>query len=161
VIALRRLGDVLFATALTASLRRAFRDATIEVLVYEGTAEILAGNPDVDRVITMPQRGPAWRSLALALRLAGRYHLAVSTQSGDRPTLFALIAGRRHAGPVDAGGKGALRRRVLWRSVENKPGTHRLEDMMRLADVLGIARAGTLVCPAVAARYAPDPDRLY
>ena len=155
VIALRRLGDVLFATALTASLRRAFRDATIEVLVYEGTAEILAGNPDVDRVITMPQRGPAWRSLALALRLAGRYHLAVSTQSGDRPTLFALIAGRRHAGPVDAGRKGALRRRALWRSVENKPGTHRLEDMMRLADVLGIARTARLVCPG---GVAPEHD---
>lgn len=148
VIALRRLGDVLFATALTASLRRAFRDATIEVLVYQGTDGILAGNPDIDRVITMPQRGPGWRSLALALRLGRRYHLAVSTQSGDRPTLFALLAGRRHAGPVDAGAKGSLRRRALWRSAELKPGTHRLEDMMRLADLLGIARSDRLVCPA-------------
>ena len=147
VIALRRLGDVLFATALTASLRGAYRDAVIEVLVFEGTQDILAGNPDVDRVITMPQRRSAWRSLALALGLAGRYHLAVSTQSGDRPTLYALLAGRRHAGPVDPGRKGALRRRVLWRSVELAPGTHRLEDMMRLADTLGVARAGRLVCP--------------
>lgn len=154
VIALRRLGDVLFATALTASLRRAFGDATIEVLVYQGTEGILAGNPDIDRVITMPQRGPAWRSLALALRLGRRYHLAVSTQSGDRPTLFALLAGRRHAGPVDAGAKGALRRRVLWRSVELKPATHRLEDMMRLADVLGIPRSERLVCPAAVPAFA-------
>jgi lipopolysaccharide heptosyltransferase III len=147
VVALRRLGDVLFATSLIASLRRAYGDAVIDVLAFEGTAGILAGNPDIDRVVTMPQRSGPWQSLALALRLARRYHLAVSTQSGDRPTLFALLAGRRHAGPVDGGRRGALRRLVLWRSVEPRPESHRLEDMMRLADALGIARVGHLVCP--------------
>jgi heptosyltransferase-3 len=147
VIALRRLGDVLFATSLTASLRRAFGDAVIDVLVFDGTAGILAGNPDIDRVVTLPQRPGLWRTLALALRLAKRYHLAISTQSGDRPTLFALIAGRRHVGPVDDGRRGALRRRALWRSVPPQPGAHRLDDMLRLADALGIARAGHLVCP--------------
>jgi heptosyltransferase III len=157
VIALRRLGDVLFTTSLIASLRRAFRDAVIDVLVFEGTAGILAGNPDIDRVITMPQRPGARQSLALALRLARRYHLAVSTQSGDRPTLFALIAGSRHVGPVDGGSRGALRRLALWRSVELRRGTHRLEDMLRLADVLGIARVGHLVCPGgVRPSLAPD-----
>jgi heptosyltransferase-3 len=147
VIALRRLGDVFFATCLTASLRRAYRDAVIEVLVFEGTAGILAGNPDIDRVVTMSQRPGGWHSLALALRLARRYDLAVSTQSGDRPTLFALIAGRRHVGPVDGGSRGTLRRRALWRSVGPQPGSHRLEDMLRLTDAIGIARVGHLVCP--------------
>jgi heptosyltransferase III len=147
VIVLRRLGDVLFATALTASLRRAYRDAVIDVLAFEGTAGILDGNPDIDRVVTMSQRPSPWQTLGLLLRLAKRYHLAISTQSGDRPTLFALVAGRRHVGPVDAGARGALRQRALWRSVGPQPGTHRLEDMMRLVDALGIARAGRLVCP--------------
>jgi heptosyltransferase-3 len=163
VIALRRLGDVFFATALTASLRSAYRDAVIDVLVFEGTAGILDGNPDIDRVVTMPQRPGAWRSLALALRLARRYDLAVSTQSGDRPTLFALVAGRRHVGPVDGGSRGALRRRALWRSVGPQPDSHRLEDMLRLADAIGIARVGRLVCPggvssAGARRASPTPD---
>ncbi len=147
VIALRRLGDVLFATSLIASLRRAFGDAVIDVLAFEGTAGILAGNPDIDRVVTMPQRSSLPQSIALALRLAKRYDLAVSTQSGDRPTLFALIAGRRHVGPVDGGRRGALRRLMLWRSVEPQPGSHRLEDIMRLADALGVPRVEHLVCP--------------
>lgn len=155
VIALRRLGDVLFATALTASLRHAYRDAVIDVLVFDGTAGILAGNPDIDRVITMPQRPGTWQSLALALRLAKRYHLAVSTQSGDRPTLFALAAGRRHVGPVEGGRRGALRRWALGCSVGPQPGAHRLEDMMRLADALGIARVGRLVCPGGVAPDSP------
>ena len=117
VVALRRLGDVLFATSLIASLRRAFHEAVIDVLVFEDTAGILDGNPDIDRVVTMPSRSSVWQGLMLALRLAKRYDVAVSTQTGDRPTMFALIAGRRHVGPVDGGSRGALRRLVLSRSV--------------------------------------------
>jgi heptosyltransferase-3 len=147
VVTLRRLGDVLFATPLIASLRRAFPQAVIDALVFEDTAGILAGNPDIDQIVTMPARPGVWRGLALALRLARRYHLAVSTQSGDRPTGFALIAGRRHVGPIDDGARGALRRLALSRSVAPQPGLHRLEEMLRLADALGIARVGHLVCP--------------
>jgi len=154
VVTLRRLGDVLFATSLIASLRRTFRQAVIDVLVFENTAGILAGNPDIDRVVTMPPRPSVWQGLALALRLAKRYHLAVSTQTGDRPTVFTLIAGRRHVGPIDGGGRGALRRLALSRSVVPQPGSHRLEDMLRLADALGVPRVGRLVCPGGALR--PD-----
>jgi heptosyltransferase III len=154
VVTLRRLGDVLFATSLIASLRHTFRQAVIDVLVFEDTAGILDGNPDIDRIVTMPSRPSVWQGLALALRLAKRYHLAVSTQSGDRPTLFALVAGRRHVGPIDGGAKGALRRLTLSRHVAPRPGLHRLEEMLRLADALGVARVAHLVCPGDISR--PD-----
>jgi len=157
VVTLRRLGDVLFATSLIASLRRTFRQAVIDVLVFENTAGILAGNPDIDRVVTMPPRPSVWQGLALALRLAKRYHLAVSTQTGDRPTVFTLIAGRRHVGPIDGGGRGALRGFALSRSVVPQPGSHRLEDMLRLADALGVPRVGHLVCPGGASRPDSSP----
>ncbi|MGZ8331353.1 MAG: glycosyltransferase family 9 protein, partial [Rhodoplanes sp.] len=48
VVVLRRLGDVLLATPLMRSLRRAWPDARIEALVFAGTEGILAGNPDLD-----------------------------------------------------------------------------------------------------------------
>jgi heptosyltransferase-3 len=158
VVTLRRLGDVLFATPLIASLRRAFPRAAIDVLVFEGTAGMLAGNPDIDRIVTMPSRPSFWQGLVLALRLAKRYHLAVSTQSGDRPTMFALIAGRRHVGPIDDGARGALRRLALSRSVAPQPGSHRLEDMLRIADALGVGRVAHLVCPGGVALAGPIPD---
>ena len=47
VVALRRLGDVLLTTPLIRSLKRAWPDATIDVLVFGGTEGILAGNPDI------------------------------------------------------------------------------------------------------------------
>jgi heptosyltransferase-3 len=145
VVALRRLGDVLLTTPLIRSIRRAWPDATLDVLVFADTAGILDGNPDVDRVVAMPVRPSLAQSLALAARLFRRYHLAVSTQSGDRPTLFALLAGRDHAGPVWPGER--AKRALLGRSVTAGEGTHRVEEMLRLADALGIARVGEVVAP--------------
>jgi heptosyltransferase-3 len=160
VVTLRRLGDVLFATPLIASLRRTFPQAAIDVLVFEDTAGILAGNPDIDRIVTMPLRPSIWRGLALALRLAKRYHLAISTQSGDRPTVFALIAGRRHVGPIDDGARGVVRRLALSRSVPLQPGLHRLEEMLRLADAVGVQRVAHLVCPGGALLPGPALNAL-
>jgi heptosyltransferase-3 len=145
VVALRRLGDVLLTTPLIRSLRRAWPDAALDVLVFADTAGILEGNPDVDRVVTMPPRPTLAQSVALAARLFKRYHLAVSTQSGDRPTFFALLAGRDHAGPAWPGER--AKRALLGRSVAAGEGAHRVEEMLRLADALGIPRVAEVVAP--------------
>lgn len=151
VIALRRLGDVLLTTPVTASLRRAFPDATIDVLVFADTAGIVQGNPDIDNIVSMPARRTVAQSLKLVWRLWRRYDLAVSTQSGDRPTFFALIAGRRAVAPVEARFSGRIKRSLLSRSVNYQPGVHRVEEMLRLVDALGLARV-----PRVTAPRAPD-----
>jgi heptosyltransferase III len=147
VVVLRRLGDVLLTTPLIGSLRRAWPDAKIDALVFADTAEILAGNPDLNGIIQVPTRPNVLASLRLAAQLWNRYELAISTQSGDRPTLFAWIAGERHLGPVDPGLRGALRRQLLDRSVPPAPGVHRVEEVLRLADALGIVRVPEVVCP--------------
>ena len=103
VVTLRRLGDVLLATPLIRSLRRAWPQARIEALVFADTAGILAGNPDLDRIVTVPPQPSAAQTLSLGARLFRRYDLAISTQSGDRPTGFAIAAGPR-ARRAGAGG---------------------------------------------------------
>ena len=80
VVALRRLGDVLLTTPLIRSLRRAYPDARLELLVFADTAEILAGNPDIDAVITCPVRPSFGDSAALAWRMFRRYDLAKGTR---------------------------------------------------------------------------------
>ena len=150
VIALRRLGDVLLTTPLIASLRKAWPEATIDALVFADTAGILAGNPDINGIITMPPRRTVAQSLALAAKLWRGYDLAVSTQSGDRPTVFAIIAGRLRAAPVEARTTGDVKRRFLARTIDLVPGVHRVEEMLRLADALGIDRDPRLVPPRAA-----------
>ncbi|MEJ2378723.1 MAG: glycosyltransferase family 9 protein, partial [Pseudolabrys sp.] len=147
VIALRRLGDVLLTTPLIRSLRRAWPDATIDALVFADTAGILDGNPDVDAVVPMPARPSVAQSLALAARLWRNYDLAVSTQCGDRPTFFAVVAGRRAVAPVELTSNGRFKRAFLHRGIPYVSGIHRVEEMLRLADLIGIARAPALVAP--------------
>ena len=100
----------------------------------------------------MPARPTIAETLTLVWRLWKRYDLAVSTQSGDRPTLFALAAGRTHAG-LTGDGRAADRpsaqaRRCFIAARRPSPNIHRVEQMLRLADALGIARVPELVCPA-------------
>ncbi len=148
VVALRRLGDVLLTTPLIRSVKRAFPSASIEALVFAGTEGILSGNPDLAGVMTVPERASIGYSLRLFHRLMRRYDLALSTQTGDRPTALAVIAGRQSAGPRDANRFSAkLKRLALSRSYPADRTQHRIVELLRLADLIGIAAAGEVVCP--------------
>jgi heptosyltransferase-3 len=148
VVILRRLGDVLLTTPLIRSVKRAYPQASIDALVFTGTEGILAGNPDLAEIITVPQRSSFVDALSLIARLFRRYDLALSTQTGDRPTALAVIAGRQSAGPIEAGGlASALKRFFLSRSYVTDRRQHRLLDILRLADVLGIPSHREVVCP--------------
>jgi heptosyltransferase III len=162
VVALRRLGDVLLTTPLIRSLKRAWPDATINALVFRGTEGILAGNPDISSVVTIPERPSVSESFALLRRMWQTYDLAISTQSGDRPTLFGWAAGRRSVGFVDAGGLAA---RIKWLALDYPVavagGLHRVRDVLRLAEAIGVSPVPELVAPAGANRPGIVPDRPY
>ena len=135
VVALRRLGDVLLTTPLIRSVKRALPQASIDALVFAGTEGILTGNSDLAKVLTLPQRPHARDTLALMARLGKRYDLALSTQTGDRPTFLAVIAGRQSAGLVeDDGVAAAIKRFALSRSVVSDRDRHRVLDILRLAE---------------------------
>ena len=160
VIALRRLGDVLLTTPLIRSLKRGYPDAAIDVLVFSGTEGILAGNPDVNRVITMPERAGGLRIFSLIARIWRRYDLAVSTQTGDRPVFFAFLSGTRRAGPVEPAGMMAHCKRVsLNRAITVSRGRHRVDEVLQLADTLGVPRISEVVAPTgeLRAEYRPAP----
>ena len=162
VVALRRLGDVLLTTPLIRSLKRAFPAASIEALVFAGTEGILAGNPDLAAVITIPQRPVVAQTTALLGRVWRRYDLALSTQTGDRPTTLAWLAGRHSAGPTESDGlAGTIKRLALSRSYVTDREQHRVLDILRLADLLGIAAVPDIVCPSGAGRPALAPAQPY
>ncbi len=162
VVALRRLGDVLLTTPLIRSVKRAFPQAAIDALVFAGTEGILTGNPDLAKILTLPQRPRAGDTLAMMARLYKRYDLALSTQTGDRPTFLTVIAGRRSAGPVEADGvAAAVKRIVLSRSAVSERGQHRVLDILRLAELIGIPAQAEIVCPAGGIRPALAPGQPY
>ncbi len=158
VIVMRRLGDVLLTTPLVRTLRRGYSQPTIDLLVFRGTEGILAGNPDVGQVLTLSQRPSKREMLALIRSLWRRYDIAIATHSGDRPTLLAYVAGRARIGFVPARDPGAWwKRRALDVAVVSDPDNHRITELLRLADALGLAHVSELVCPTgpVAAPIVP------
>jgi heptosyltransferase-3 len=162
VVVLRRLGDVLLTTPLIRSVTRAFPTAAIEAMVFAGTEGILAGNPDLDAIIAIPQVSGAGGTLALLHRLRRRYDLALSAQTGDRPTLMAWAAGRQSAGLVaECGLSAAVKRFALTRSCRIGQQQHRVLEVLRIAEALGIPALPELVCPAGTVRADLIPARPY
>lgn len=162
VVALRRLGDVLLATPLIRSVKRAFPAASIDALVFAGTEGILSGNPDLTDVIAVPGRPNFRQSLALLRRIGRRYDLALSTQTGDRPTFLTCFAGRRSAGPLEPNKPlSAVKRRALTRSYMSDRAQHRVVDLLRLAELIGIAGWPEIVCPQGRVRAGLLPTQPY
>ncbi|HEX3163275.1 MAG TPA: glycosyltransferase family 9 protein [Pseudolabrys sp.] len=164
VISLRRIGDLLLTTPLIRSLRRAWPDSEIDVLVFDNTKGIVAGNPDINHVITMAQRPTLAESVRLIVKLWRHYDVAISTQSGDRPIAFAFAAGRMRIGFTtddDPWLARTLKRIALHRRAAAMEKLHRVEQMLRLADALDIPRVPDLVCPAAASTSKATPAGNY
>jgi len=139
VIVTRRIGDVLLATPLMRSVKLAWPDAAVDALVFEGTQDAIAANPDVRRVLAIPQRPGVLSHLAFMLGIARRYDVALSLVPGDRPTLYAYIAGRWRAGLLLPTEKERWKRRFLHRWVAfDERDTHTVLMHLALAAVLGL-----------------------
>jgi lipopolysaccharide heptosyltransferase III len=149
VITLRRIGDVLLTTSLTRCIRRRYPDAAVQMLVFGSSAGILEGNPDLDDVIPVSERPSARETLGLLRKLWRQYDLAISTQAGDRPTLYALVAGRRRASFIPAAGEtgASWKRRAHHIALSLEPGRHRVSQLMALARALGFDGNAEIICP--------------
>ncbi|MFI5271614.1 MAG: lipopolysaccharide heptosyltransferase II [Ktedonobacterales bacterium] len=98
------LGDVVLSLPAVRALRRAYPNARIDLLVLGSTAGVLAGQMDVDHVLTFDPyfwRRPAgllrpatWRTARalLATLRAARYDLAISV-SGDIASILTRLSG--------------------------------------------------------------------
>jgi heptosyltransferase-3 len=141
VIVMRRIGDVLLSTPLIRSLRCAWPKASVDALVFEGTEGILAANPDIRRVLTVREGSPAAVHLQTLRDVCRRYDLALSTQPGDRPTVYAWAAGRKRLGVLEAGPKQWWKRLLLsdWVLFDNVY-THTVTTNLGLAALLGIEK---------------------
>jgi heptosyltransferase-3 len=154
VVTIRRLGDVLLTTPLVRALKQGLPGARIDMLIYRGTEGVLAGNPDIDRIIPIPERPNTIEAAKLIFKLWQQYDVAISTQTGDRPTILAVIAGKFRVGLVPA--DNALWKSLLLnRSVTTDRELHRVIELLRLSAALGIDERPDIVVPTLAQQLPP------
>lgn len=146
VIVTRRYGDVLLATPLMRSLRRAYPHAKIDALVFAGTEGILHGNPDLSGVVTIGERPGRWEHFIFLRNLWRRYDLAISTMPNDRPTLYAFVAGRVRIGMIPR--PGHWKRRFLHNAIPfDDLSTHTVRMNLVALEPLKIAPIAKVVPP--------------
>lgn len=143
----QRLGDVLLTTSLIHTLRLAWPEAQIDVMVLRGSEGILEGNPDVHRVIVQDRNRSLRAKIGEVAGLWRRYDLALAAVPTDRARLYAWIGGRYRVGFLAEQGE-RLKRFWLDRSVPfDNLDTHTVAMQARLAESLGIRAAFVVVPP--------------
>ena len=153
VVATNRIGDVLLSTPLIRSLRHAWPEARIDVLVYAGTEGVLAANPDLNEIIMIERRPPLLQHLRFLQGLWRGYDLSLSLMTSDRPTLYARIAGKCGIGLIMAG-RQPWKKWLLSQSLPfDNLNTHTVLMHLKLADLLGIPR-----CHEVVATWGAEDD---
>ncbi len=144
VICTRRIGDVLLATPVVRSLKRANPGTAVDMLVFDGTQDIVAANPDLRAVLAISERPSLAEHFRLIASIFRRYDLAVSVLAGDRPTLYAWVAGRNRMGTLADDAKSRWKRRLLnaWVPFDNLE-THTVTMNLKVVGQLGIAPQAT------------------
>ena len=146
VVVTRRIGDVLLATPVIRSVKRAWPEAAVDAVVIKGTEGVITANPDLRRVLAVPQRPGFPAHLRFVWGLLRRYDLALSVLPSDRSTIYAFLGGRWRAGLHSPTRKEAWKRLLLheWRLFDNVD-THTVTMDLALADVIGAPRSGEVV----------------
>ena len=146
IVCTRRIGDVLLATPVVRSLKAGLPNLAIDMLVFDGTQEVVVANPDLRRVWTISERPRMGQHVHLIRSIWRRYDLALSVLAGDRPTFHAWVGGRYCIGTLLADSKSRWKQRLLheWVPFDNLH-THTVVMNLRLLVSLGIAPLGTPV----------------
>jgi heptosyltransferase-3 len=100
LIAVPAIGDTLLATPMLSSLKNAYPEAEIDLLVPQECVGILEGNTCIRECIPFKRKSKVHRNGALYRRLFRKYDLAVSNSVGDRYYLYLFLAAARRASLV-------------------------------------------------------------
>jgi lipopolysaccharide heptosyltransferase II len=161
LVRLRLIGDVVFTTPLIRALRLRHSAARLAYLVEESAAPVVADNPHLDDVITVPHsRG--WRRLQDDLRVARmlrglRFDVAIDLHGGPRSAWFTWASRAAVRVGYDVPGRSWMYTQRIPRPREFRP-RHAVEnqwDLLAAFDA-SFARPATRFADPVEMRVTPE-----
>ena len=147
VITQRYLGDTLLITPLIHSLREAYADTKIDVLLPYSNTGMLRGNPDIAQLLTFPKPHSSLSFIRLLSSVYRQYDLAISLQSSDRTTLCAIVAGKISLGFVETESLKNWWKRILLSRFLVFGQQHAVLENLRFCELLGIKPHYSLTPP--------------
>jgi len=96
----KHIGDSLILTPTIMAVKRAYPKAKIWMIVRRGCETILAGCPEIDRILTLPgvekserNRGDWWRQIKILLSLwSVKFDYVFELGDGQRARIFAMLS---------------------------------------------------------------------
>ena len=163
VITQRYLGDTLLITPLLSSLKQAYPEASLDVLIPQANLGILEGNPDIQQFWCFPAKGDFFGFCKLCWSLLRRYDLAISLQASDRTTLYAILAGKLSMGFIEhLPGKAWWKSLLLSRSlIYAETPTHTVLENLRFCELLAIQPIYQLTAPYTEQKLPSSPASPY
>lgn len=148
VIATHCIGDSLLLTVFTRSLRRAYPEAIIDVLVTKRGKMVFETNPDVNHVVEIPRRPKVGDYLSI-LKQHGRYDLVVNEMLNDRSAIYSFVFGKNRLGAIDSKLKGYWFKKWIYGMHIHERGTfeHKMSRIARMLDQIGVDIEPTIVSP--------------
>lgn len=149
VISVPGLGDALLTTPLIRSLKQAYPEANIDLLVRRGRASIFNGNSDVRAVLEFDYDATIRSYISMVMKIFRRYDLAVAASSSDRSVLCTLYAAPQRIGllPPHQQIKSLWKQIVLNASNIENGSHHRALEILDLTRLLGIKKHYDIICP--------------
>jgi heptosyltransferase-3 len=137
------IGDCLLATSLSHSLRKAYPNAKIDVLVsHQAGRAVFLNNLDINEILILnkkPTKQEYWSFIKTNWK---KYDLVVNERATDRTALYAFLAGKKRIGTVDSNNSGIFLKKLIYNKYvpESQQNVHRLTRNLRILEPLGIKK---------------------
>lgn len=155
VIAMPYLGDVLLATPLIHSLRIAYPNAQLDVLVFKNTQIMLEGNPDISNVIPVIKQNSLIEKWQFFKQIFRYYDVVFALPTNDRAFFYSLLAAPLRIDAVPPKSKTGWWKRFFvkhWVEFDDDK-THTVLQHLKLLDLVGIEPVYKLVPPRTENKY--------